>query len=210
MRDPYEVLGIPRGASGDTIKKAYRERARDLHPDSQPGNVRAEEMFKELAAAYDILSNRQKRAHFDREKASAGDGRPRNEARHYPENPFASFLRHRQSRRRGGIKVRGADVTYTLTIGFLDSARGTTRRVDMTSGKRLEVRVPAGTHDGQVLRLQGQGMTGMGGATTATPWSRSRSKRTVNSASTATISMSRHSSPCPKRSLVRRSTARSR
>jgi DnaJ-class molecular chaperone len=120
-------------------------------------------MFKELAAAYDLLSNREKRAHFDRKKASAAGGRPRKEARHRPENPFASFLRHRQSRRRGGIKVRGADVTYTLTIGFLDSTRGTTRRVDMTSGKRLEVRVPAGTHDGQVLRLQGQGMTGMGG-----------------------------------------------
>ena len=111
----------------------------------------------------DILSNQEKRAHFDRGKASTAGARSGKEARFYSENPFESFLRHRRSRRRGGIKVRGADVTYTLTIGFLDSARGTTRRVDMTSGKRLEVRVPAGTDDGQVLRLQGQGMTGMGG-----------------------------------------------
>jgi DnaJ-class molecular chaperone len=66
-------------------------------------------------------------------------------------------------RRRGGIKVRGADVKYELTVSFLDAAKGTTLPVDMTSGNRLEVRVPPGTRDGQVLRLQGQGISGMGG-----------------------------------------------
>jgi DnaJ-class molecular chaperone len=163
MRDPYDVLGVPRDASGDAIKKAYRQRARSLHPDSHPGDADAEEMFKELATAYDLLSNREMRARFDRGEIAGSGDRPRGPAWPHADNRFDQFLRRRRARRRGGIKVRGADVTYTLTVSFLDAALGTSRRVDMASGKRLDIRVPPGTGDGQILRLQGQGMAGMGG-----------------------------------------------
>jgi len=76
MRDPYEILGVPRDASGDAIKMAYRERARTLHPDCHPDEEDAEEWFKELSAAYDLLSNRTKRSRFDRGDPNPGRNRP--------------------------------------------------------------------------------------------------------------------------------------
>src|SRR5690606_23119735 len=65
-RDNYEVLGVARGASQEEIKKAYRKIALQYHPDRQPGNQEAEEKFKEAAEAYDVLSNADKRAQYDR------------------------------------------------------------------------------------------------------------------------------------------------
>src|SRR4029077_11788725 len=64
-RDYYEVLGVPRNATEDEIKKAYRKLARDNHPDRNPGDKAAESRFKEIQDAYDILSDKQKRAQFD-------------------------------------------------------------------------------------------------------------------------------------------------
>ena len=64
-RDYYEVLGVDKNATADEIKKAYRKKAIQFHPDKNPGNKEAEENFKEAAEAYDVLSNPQKRQRYD-------------------------------------------------------------------------------------------------------------------------------------------------
>ena len=75
--DPYEVLGVRRDASQKDIQKAYRRLAKKLHPDLNPGNAEAEQQFKDVAAAYDLLSDPEKRARFDRGEIDAsGAERP--------------------------------------------------------------------------------------------------------------------------------------
>jgi DnaJ-class molecular chaperone len=158
VTDPYQVLGIARGASAAEIKAAYRRRARELHPDSDPGNPLTEDRFKELGNAYALLSDAAQRARFDAgEIDAAGNPRPRATA---GRDPFEAFWKRR---RRRAVRSDGANVTYSLKVGFIEAARGTTKRIGMANGKHLEVTVPAGTRDGQVLRLRGQGMPGIGG-----------------------------------------------
>ena len=78
MKDPYETLGVERGASPDDIQKAYRRLAKKLHPDLNPGNKEAEERFKEVSAAYGLLSDADKRARYDRGEIDAsGAEQPR-------------------------------------------------------------------------------------------------------------------------------------
>lgn len=165
MKDPYQVLGVAREASADEIKKAYRRLARERHPDSDPGNPWAEDEFKELSQAYDLLSHPDKRAAYDKGEIDGNGQRKRRR------NPFEQFYRRRnkgdgtagKGAERPGIKVAGANVTYALRLGFEDAFRGTVRRVATTNGKHFDVRVPPGTIDGQVLRLKGQGLPGLGG-----------------------------------------------
>ena len=151
MRDPYRVLGVPRDVSQADIKKAFRALARDLHPDSDPGNPWAEDDFKELSGAHDLLSDPEKRDAFDRGLIGA-DGRPAERTR-----------AGRRGGRAGPLKVRGADVSYVLDVDFLEAALGCRRRVETANAKSLDVKVPAGTRDGQTLRLKGQGLLGVGG-----------------------------------------------
>src|ERR1700733_12652319 len=84
MRDPYEILGVPKASTAEAIRKAYRKLAKKLHPDLTPGDKRAEEQFKEVAAANDLLSDPDKRRRFDAGEidASGAEKAPPN-ARYY-------------------------------------------------------------------------------------------------------------------------------
>lgn len=172
MRDPYQVLGVDRTATPDAIKKRYRQLVKELHPDINPGDTIVEQRFKEVSSAYDLLSDAEKRAKFDRGEIDA-DGHPRG----FQGGGFRRGARGRGGAAggfstsdifddlfgRGGFKTKGADVSYTLTVSFLEAARGTTKRMGLSDGRSIEVKVPPGTEDGQTLRLKGQGLTGMGG-----------------------------------------------
>ncbi len=182
MRDPYEVLGVPRSASAEDIKKSYHKLAKKLHPDLNPGNKKAEQSFKEVSAAYDLLSDPAKKVRFDRgEIDPSGAERPQqpyyktyaegDEGARYrrfdgDESPFADdlFADMFRGANRQGFRARGADVSYTLEVDFLEAANGLTRRVTLADGKTLDVTIPPGTEDGQTLRLKGQGQPGIGGA----------------------------------------------
>lgn len=192
MRDPYEVLGVGRSATADEIKSAYRKLARTLHPDLNPNNPRAEEQFKEATAAYDLLSDATKRKRYDRGEINA-DGQERMRPRGRPgggpgarggagaagggrawsfdsmfgDDDIFSDIFARASKGPGGRQHtaprKGPDANYRLHVSFEEAALGTSRTVSLTNGKRLTVKVPAGTDDGTVLRLKGQGGPGTGG-----------------------------------------------
>ncbi len=159
-KDLYRVLGVASDASAEEIKKSYRRKAREMHPDLDPGNPWAEDAFKELSAAYQIVSDPVRRAQYDRGELNA-EGRKRRPANEPHQGAkkrgFEGFFRDRS-----GPNIDGVDVNYTLNINFLDAARGTERDMKTTNGSTLKVTVPAGTLSGQVLRLKGQGMRGFG------------------------------------------------
>ena len=181
--DPYSVLGVKKDASQEEIQKAYRKLAKKLHPDLNPGNKQAEEQFKAVSAAYDLLSDPEKRARFDRGEIDAsGQERPRQ--RYYRdfagaaagEHPYASsegffdfgdegdlFSGLFGRRGRFDLKMRGQDVHYRLPVEFLEAVNGTTRRVTLSDGSTVEITVPPGARDGQLLRLAGKGGAGIGG-----------------------------------------------
>lgn len=174
MRDPYDILGVARGAAANDIKTAYRKLARDNHPDRHPGDDAAADRFKDISAAYGLLSDPEKRRRFDAGEIDA-QGQERARGRGWGgfggRSPFEDLFRHHKARAggfAGGARgqtphAKGANVSYTLKVSFLDAAVGSKRRVAMTNGKHFYVTVPAGTADGQMLRLKGQGMPGIGG-----------------------------------------------
>lgn len=177
MRDPYEVIGVPKGADIEVVKKAYRKLARKLHPDLHPGDKPAEERFKEVAAAYDFLSDADKKARYDRGEIDAS-GQPTAERRFYRD--FAEgdtgrryadpddVLRNMEGAdifadlfggmRRARRQVRGSDVRESIEVDFLDAINGTQREIKLPDGRHLKVTIPPGTETGKVLRLKGQGM----------------------------------------------------
>jgi DnaJ-class molecular chaperone len=185
MKDPYEVLGVQKGDSDTAIRSAYRKLAKRHHPDVNPGKPEAADRFKEISAAYDIIGDKDKRARFDRgEIDAAGNEVP-------PQRPFyrdfsdaagrekygadtvfnqedleSIFARAFGGGQGGGrgrqFSMRGQDAHYHLTLDFLDAVNGTTRRVTLPDGRTLDVRIPAGVVDSQVIRLKGQGMPGIG------------------------------------------------
>lgn len=182
-RDPYDLLGVSRGASADDIKQAYRKLAKQLHPDLNPGDAVVERRFKEVTAAYDLLSDAKKRARFDKgEIDSNGTERPGSRFyRGFSERAnsragagagagFAGFdtddifeMFTNQSRRGAAGKRRGVDVSYSLSVDFAAAALGTRRRLTLPDQRSLDVQIPPGTAEGTVLRLKGQGQPGLGG-----------------------------------------------
>jgi DnaJ-class molecular chaperone len=182
MNDPYEVLGVARTASQAEIKKAYRALAKKLHPDVNPGDTAVEQRFKEVSAAYDLLSDSERRRQFDAGEIGA-DGAPRHHGpfRHQYRKDSAGgfdfgaggididdlfsdlFGRGRRTQTRQQARPKGQDLTFTVTVPFVEAMRGGSHRVSLYSGKTLDVNLPPGAEDGQRLRLKGQGMPGPAG-----------------------------------------------
>lgn len=191
FRDYYEVLGVPRTATPEEIKSAYRKLARRYHPDLQPaaGKERAAERFKEINEANEVLSDPEKRKRYDAlgsQWRSGMDFTPPPGAGAAPrEGPsaewqefgdlgdfsdfFASLFggRPRRGSRAGGAGARrfaGEDVEAELPVAFEDALRRGRRRITVPGGRTLDVEIPAGSRDGTVLRLAGQGAPGGNGA----------------------------------------------
>ncbi len=187
MEDPYKILGVPREASQDEIRTAYRQLAKKHHPDLNPGNAKAEDKFKDASAAYAILSDPEKRGKFDRGEidASGQETAPQYSYREHAEGEHGRRY-SRAGAPPGGLSEedlgdifgsmfaeareaaakaprRGRDEHYTLATAFLDAVNGATRRLNLPDGRTLDVKIPSGTVDGQVMRLRGQGGEGRNG-----------------------------------------------
>ena len=177
--DPYLVLGVARTASDDDIKRAYRKLAKELHPDRNPTDKAAAERFKKITAANDIVGDPDKRKRFDRGEIDS-TGEPRRAYQGFGAGGrgrsagggmdsgfgdiFSEIFGARGQRGvRTGFNTRGEDVRYTLEVELLEAIAGVTKRVTLPEGTTLDLNVPAGVGDGQVLRLKGKGAAGMRG-----------------------------------------------
>jgi DnaJ-class molecular chaperone len=182
--DYYEVLGVPRTATEDQIKKAYRKLARENHPDRNPGDKAAETRFKEIQDAYDILSDKQNKAQYDQfghvgAGMPGGAGGPGGVPPHFwstgggaegidPrlaeffqsggfENMegLSDLLGQRSRGRRNRRPPPAPEVESEVSIPLEMAALGGSLPIQI-DGREITVKVPAGVEDGKVLRLQGQ------------------------------------------------------
>ena len=194
MRDPYEILGVAKTASADEIRKAYRKLARQNHPDLHPGDKAAENRFKEIAAANDLLSDPEKRKRFDAGEIDAqGQEKPRGFYRDHAQGPHAHKYEAHMSEedlagmgdifaemfRRGGggrgarggfqgfggggfeedaFQQGGGSISATMAVPFTVAAAGGKQRVQLPDGRTIDVTIPEGSEDRQMVRLKGQGM----------------------------------------------------
>jgi DnaJ-class molecular chaperone len=153
-RDYYEVLGLEKGASEADIKRAFRELARKHHPDVNP---QGGEAFREINEAYAVLSEPESRARYDRwghgDDGSSGIGAVVDAAQ--------EMLNEMLRRRRG--KQKGADLRYTLEVTFEEAAFGAEKTIK-AGGRDHVVVVPAGSKEGVLKTLKGEGEPGKAGA----------------------------------------------
>jgi DnaJ-class molecular chaperone len=216
MRDPYEILGVAKGASAAEIKSAFRKRAKTLHPDANRHDPKAANRFAELNSAYEIVGDAGKRQAYDRGEIDAegkprfhgfegfggrgrgagsartgnfetftwgSDGFPRGSSRGFGGvGGFEDILKEafrggmggaargraggfgfEQEDFGGGVNSSSGDVAAAITISLLEAAHGVKKRVQLPTGKEVEVKIPAGLGEGQQIRLKGQGAAGSGG-----------------------------------------------
>ncbi len=185
-KDPYEVLGVSRQATADEIKRAYRKLAKQHHPDRNPGSKAAEQRFKEVQAAYEILGDPRKRAEYERARESGFTSGIPAWAQDVPGNfsgrvsfnfgddltsIFEQFFggHGRAAQRRSARRAveRGADIEHAVELSFEEALAGAQREVVLATPdgqqERVRFRVPAGVEDGQRVRVPGKGQPGPGG-----------------------------------------------
>ena len=176
--DLYQRLGVKRGATEAEIKKAYRSLAKQLHPDRNKDKPDAAKRFAEITQAYDLLSDKDKRARYDRGEideegnpkmpfgsgfggysAGAGGG---------PGGGFEGFQGFQGGgfsgfRQRARGPQKGADASYRLKVPFVDAVALKSQRVTLGDGKTIDLKLPKGLEDGTRIRLAGKGQDGPGG-----------------------------------------------
>ncbi len=191
FKDYYKTLGVPRTATGEEIKKAYRKLARQHHPDVAKG-AKSEERFKEANEANEVLSDPEKRGRYDalgpnwQQQFAGGPGPGHGGARWTHGRPgadpfgettdFSDFFRtvfggagfEPNGGERGRSRVRrpGDDLEQEVEVSLAEAYRGAERAFEIRGGagaRTLEVKIPAGVRDGQRIRLAGQGSPGAGG-----------------------------------------------
>src|SRR6266567_1879935 len=170
-KSPYEILGVPKGASADEIKKAYRKLAREYHPDRNPGDTSAEERFKEVQGAYDLLSDPDKRKQYDSFGSANGRGGLRGANVNFGDfnvqdlGDLGDLFGGGEA---GDLYVvtrvqpsklyerRGNDLVVEVPVTFSEAALGATVEVPTPDGP-VSVKVKPGTQDGTLLRVKGKG-----------------------------------------------------
>ena len=188
-QDPYQELGVPRTASADEIRRAFRKLAKQYHPDKNPGDKAAEERFKRVSGAFDLVGDEDKRKKFDRGEIDA-DGREmhpgfaggdpfgrggfdaRGAGAQFEGVDLNDILGEVFGGRAGGARggfggfggpAKGGDVRAQVAIDLEEAIQGGRKRIAFSDGRTLEITIPKGAAEGQVLRLKGQGSPGRAG-----------------------------------------------
>jgi len=181
-KDYYDVLGVSREASQDEIRRAYRRLAREYHPDLN-ADPDAEERFKELGEAYEVLSDPDKRGRYDRlgaqwraqerapgsgdfEDFFAGQGFDRDMGPEFRDGVFSEFFERLfgdGAVPRPSGPLRGRDIEAVLELSLEDALAGARRRLSLGEGHGVTVNIPAGVREGQRIRVAGRGAPGRDG-----------------------------------------------
>lgn len=177
-KDYYRVLGVEKTASTKDISKAYRTLARKYHPDANPGDTSAEERFKEISAAYEVVGDEATRKKYDefRRLGGAGGGNPfggggfRGQASAQDLGDLSDLLGGLFGGARGGSRggfggfgpMPGMDLQTSLHLTFEEAVRGVTKTVRLSSEAlsrpmEVNVRIPPGVKSGQRIRVPGKG-----------------------------------------------------
>jgi curved DNA-binding protein len=179
-KDYYKILGLDRNASGDDIRKAYRKLAKKYHPDYNPKDKGAEERFKEINEAYEVLGDSKKRSHYDRLGSDFSQWQRRggtpgdfNWGQYggtrvdfddlndmFGGGGFSDFFQTIFGM--GGRQARSQPQGYQqeLTVTLEEAYKGATRLLQ-TDGKQKQVRIPAGVRTGSKVRVAGAGPNGL-------------------------------------------------
>lgn len=192
-KDLYELLGVKKTASESEIRKAFLKLAKKYHPDVNPNDKVAEQKFKEVNLAYEVLKDSKKRQQYDQMRAMGANPfsqRPQGGGPFWTggtaagpdfgdlglgdlfEEIFSSggFKGGTSGRRRGGggpfsggFPQRGQDREAQVTVSFLEAAQGAEKAIEFEDGKKLTVKIPEGIESGTKIKLSGQGEKGFGG-----------------------------------------------
>ncbi len=187
-RDYYKTLGVERNADAKTIRKAYRDLARKYHPDVNPNNKEAEQKFRDINEAYEVLSDTDKRAKYDQFGANfaqqgRGGGSGDFDWSRWASNTgggngnygspgsgfdgdlgdiFGSFFGGTRARTSQRTPTKGRDVEQPIEV-TLEEAHDGTMRVIRRGERQTKIRIPAGAREGTKIRVQGEGEPGIGG-----------------------------------------------
>ncbi|NBW73467.1 MAG: J domain-containing protein [Microbacteriaceae bacterium] len=165
-KDFYKVLGVAKDVSDAELKKVYRKLARKYHPDSNPGDAKAEAKFKEITEAYSVLSDQEQRKEYDAIRAMGGGARftAPNGAGGQSAQGFEDVFANLFGGRGGfggfggfGGPIPGNDLTAATSIPFIDSVNGTTIKLSYEGLAPINAKIPAGVMDGQKIKLRGKG-----------------------------------------------------